>query len=229
MNYIKSFSSVFVDKMSDQICLKYNKVVESISNNYNYYVNNEINNTNNKKMERIYKKMSCFETPIHFFSSPTYIVDNLYLGSAFNAGDSKLLEELNVGLVINVTSEITNYFEHNNKIKYVKFNVYDNNKDTIQPYFEESYKLIKEFMIDEKNKDKQILVHCFMGASRSASIIISYLLHEKKIRVDDALEFLKNKRPCINLSKKIYNELKSLEYDVFIENENIKSQPNYQL
>ena len=214
MNYIKSFSSVFIDKMSDQIYSKYNNIINT-------------NNTNNTKMERIYRSLSCVEVPYHFFSSPTYIIDNIYLGSAFNAGDAKLLEQLNVGLVINVTTEITNYFEHDNKIKYVKFNVYDNNKDTIQPYFEESYKVIKQFITDEKNKDKKILVHCFMGASRSASIIISYLLYEKRIKVDEALEFLKNKRPCINLSKKIYNELKSLECDTFLDT--VKSQPNYQL
>ena len=56
---------------------------------------------------------------------------------------------------------------------------------------EEAYQFIKE------NKDKNIFVHCVFGKSRSASVVIFYVMKEKKINFQEAKTFVKNIRNIV--------------------------------
>ena len=42
------------------------------------------------------------------------------------------------------------------------------------------------------------MIHCRHGVSRSASIVIGYLIKFKKLKYEDAFNFVKSKRNCIN-------------------------------
>jgi len=48
-------------------------------------------------------------------------------------------------------------------------------------------------------------VHCASGVSRSATIVIAYIMQEQNLSVDEATSFVRNKRPII--SSKFENEL----------------------
>jgi len=134
-----------------------------------------------------------------FFSQPTHIIDNIYLGSAFNAAQEDVLMNLNIKLVINATSEISEYYP--DKFKYKRYKLYDNNKHSIKKYLHQSYDDIVEH---NKFVDGNIFIHCFMGASRSASIVIYYLMRTTKnsegklMNFDEALKYILNKRPIVN-------------------------------
>ena len=65
----------------------------------------------------------------------------------------------------------------------------DDDEEDIFPHFEPSHKFIDQF-IDKNN----ILVHCQAGISRSASIVISYVMKLKKMEFQDALKFVRSKR-----------------------------------
>ena len=58
-----------------------------------------------------------------------------------------------------------------------------------------------------KNKDKGIFVHCFMGSSRSATIVIAYLIKYQNYRVRDAINYVKEKRCVVNLNVDFFNQL----------------------
>jgi dual specificity phosphatase 12 len=45
---------------------------------------------------------------------------------------------------------------------------------------------------------KQVLVNCFAGVSRSATIVIAYLMYKNKWSFEDAITFVKSKRNIIN-------------------------------
>jgi hypothetical protein len=45
---------------------------------------------------------------------------------------------------------------------------------------------------------EKILVHCSEGKSRSTALIIAYLVNRFKVTTDEAIKFVKSKRPCIN-------------------------------
>lgn len=192
------------------------KVVCDKSYEYIYYYFYEYFKEEDKiEIDRIYKRISTYKQVISFFDQPTYIIDNIWLGNARNAASFYDLKEKNIKLIINVTNEISNYYPK--EFEYINYEINDNNKDTILNYLQNSLKKIREFQ--KNNNQDQILIHCFMGASRSASILIYYII--KTLKNDDgseytlnqALNYLKEKRNIINPSEKFILDLKHAIYE----------------
>jgi protein phosphatase slingshot len=227
MEYIKNIKSgiyVFIDKSSEAISNIFNSN-ENINNNMTRTIKDEdvliqqpikqedIIKVNDKPKYiitkdgstryRIFPQIASITQMKIFFEKPHHIIDNIYLGSAFNASHSTTLKNLNIGLIINVTSEISNYYP--NKYKYKKYTLVDNNSESIKQYFKDSYLSILEYQNEENNKN--ILIHCFMGASRSVSIVIYYLMKKHNYSLNDAIHFIRNKRHIINPTILFYKEL----------------------
>lgn len=154
--------------------------------------------TDENKNKRILPPSGWYETLSVWYSKPTYITDNIYLGSAFNAAMYDQLKELKISLIINVTHEIRNYYE--DEFEYKRYDLYDNNQHTIKTYLDQALNDLLEY----KDKPGNVLIHCHMGASRSATLVIYYLMKTKKhddgrdYTFDDAVDFLKSKRSIIN-------------------------------
>lgn len=206
INYVTSGLRVLIDRTADFV--KYyaysdNDIDDNIENIQN--IQNPQDNQNIKK--RIFTPKSKLEQIQTFFSEPTYIIDNIFLGSAFNASNYNSLKQNNIGLIINMTNEISNYYV--DKIIYKKYGLYDNNKEPIIQYLEQTFKDIIEFQ--HKYPNKNILIHCFMGASRSASILTYYIHKKFNLSIDDSIIFIKNKREIINLTTLFYNQLLDIE------------------
>lgn len=156
-------------------------------------------------IERIYPKKNFTEylsNQMLFFSEPTLVYPKLYLGSSYNALLWQTLIDYNIKYIINVTDEISNCYPE--YIEYYQIPIKDNNNESILPYFDESFNKIEEFM--NKN-DGNVLVHCFFGASRSATIVIEYLRRKTGYNVDYLLNELKYKRPIINPTHKFIEDL----------------------
>ena len=60
-----------------------------------------------------------------------------------------------------------------------------------------------------KSADK-VLVHCSAGISRSVTIVIAYLVREKNMDVDEALDFIQTKRPRANPNNGFMSQLYKL-------------------
>jgi len=154
---------------------------------------------NEKTSKRLFKSYSLYEEYTTFFDSPTHIIDNIYLGSAFNAASYYKLVELDIKIVINVTKEISHYYPDD--FVYINYNLYDNNADSISEYLEVAYKEIEKF------KSKNILIHCYMGASRSATIVLYYLMKKYKMTHENAINFIKEKRHIVNPTFKLTKDV----------------------
>lgn len=139
---------------------------------------------------------------INFIDYPVNLIDNIYIGSAYNAANFNLLTDLNIGLIINVTKEIQNYFPEN--FEYINIQVSDTNNESLKNNFHEIVEKINNFT---KFSDKKVLVHCYMGASRSATIILAYMLN-KNISLNTSLKIIVKKKKSINVNTTFYNELK---------------------
>lgn len=209
INYVTSGLRVLIDRTADFV--KYyaysdNDIDDNIDNTQN--IQNPQNPQDNQNIKkRIFTPKSKLEQIQTFFSEPTYIIDNIFLGSAFNASNYNSLKQNNIGLIINMTNEISNYYV--NEIIYKKYGLYDNNKEPIIQYLEQTFKDIIEFQ--HKYPNKNILIHCFMGASRSASILTYYIHKKFNLSIDDSIIFIKNKREIINLTTLFYNQLLDIE------------------
>jgi protein tyrosine/serine phosphatase len=170
-------------------------------------INNDMNDINehidlSNSGVRIFQTMPYIEQLLWFYGEPTYIKNKIYLGSSFNAANKSMLDKHNIKYIINITAEINNYYPDN--ITYVNYRLYDNNKETIIHFLEDSYKKIKEF---QSNNDGNILIHCFMGASRSATILAYYLMREKGFTPLESYNFIKSKRSLINPTHKLFKDL----------------------
>lgn len=62
--------------------------------------------------------------------------------------------------------------------------------------------------ISFREEGSKVLVHCKMGISRSASVIIAYVMKVKNWSLTKAFQYVKNKRGCIKPNE---NFLKQLE------------------
>ena len=140
----------------------------------------------------------------NFFTEPTKITDEIYLGSAFNACNSSQLSTRNIKTIANISTELTNYYEGYKDFEYFNIKVNDINEDSIKDYLES----FLDFM--DNHKGKPILVHCFAGSSRSATCMLYYLIKRKDYLYDEALKLLTNLRPCVNINITFLNEIMSL-------------------
>ena len=133
--------------------------------------------------------------PIH------HIVDNLYLGDFRAADDLDILKQNNITHIINCAFNLPNKFP--NDIIYKRLDLRDEPDQDIIKQMKEAYKYIKE------NNDKNIFVHCVFGKSRSASVIIFYIMNEQKIDFNSAKEIVKSKRDIVNPNIGFQNQLNS--------------------
>ncbi len=174
------------------------EIIDDKLNDYNQFLQVEkyVSEENNK---RILPEVGLVHEYSVFFGPPTHIVDNIYLGSAFNAASYDTLKETNITTILNITREISNYFPED--FQYDRYDLYDNNKHSIQSYLEKAFSAIR---FQQDNVDGNILIHCYMGASRSASVVLYYLMKTKKngngefMSFDEALQFIKSKRSNVN-------------------------------
>ena len=73
------------------------------------------------------------------------------------------------------------------------FQVLDTDGADLRSLFQETLEFI-----DHARKLGNVLVHCVVGASRSATIILAYLITKKKITLQQALAYLIDIRPIVN-------------------------------
>lgn len=126
----------------------------------------------------------------------THVIDNIYIGNACNSSSYYELEENRIQTVVNVTDEIPNYFEE--QFDYFKAPIRDTSEDSLQPYFQNILEYI--YQQQDKHVGGNILVHCYMGSSRSAAIVALYLIDKHHYKLEDAIEFLKEKREIVNIN-----------------------------
>jgi protein-tyrosine phosphatase len=126
------------------------------------------------------------------------ILKNLFLGSASDANDFLFIKQNNIKLIVNVTKDIaTDYsalgFED---IKVIRIPIDDIDTESLNTnnLLMSTLTTIKKY-IDE---NKGVLVHCRAGVSRSASIVIAYLIKYHNLSFSQAQNYLRSKRPIIN-------------------------------
>ena len=118
-----------------------------------------------------------------------YVTDRLYIGDAIDAGDAKTYEQITT--VINL-SWCAN--RHTDKITtYIDLPIADHPDQNLLTYHFDHLSSIIDFSI----KTGAVFVYCMMGMSRSAAIVLAYLMKVKKMTYSDSYSLLKAVRPVI--------------------------------
>ena len=186
----------------------------------NEKVENADNNTNNnkaidfhkileiskKECELCHKKIVSHLYKIHYNTHASEIFPWLYLGSFNNACDIEELERIKATHVLNCAYECNN--ENLPKdIKELHLKLYDYEEFDISGFFEKAIDFINQC----KSEEGVLLVHCKLGVSRSAALVLSYLIKNMGYTVDSALQFLVQKRDRVNPNKGFIKQLYSYE------------------
>ena len=87
---------------------------------------------------------------------------------------------------------------------HIIFRIYDHSTSPIETIF-------PEFLTILKKSKGRILVHCGEGISRSPSFLLGYLIIEKNMSFESALETLQTIRPTIKPNRGFTKFLKRLE------------------
>jgi hypothetical protein len=211
IDHFKTSSKVIYDKTADTIAYYMGKQIkedDDADHNVDKNIDNDIEFKDDNNNCRIYPTIGYIDSYKGCITEPTLIVDNIYLGSAYNAASSSTLKRFNITVIINATTEIRNYFP--DEFTYYRYSLYDNNKNSIDKYLDDSFSKIKHH---QDNTGGNILIHCFMGASRSVSIVVNYLIKTMKnndgssYTFEEALQFIKNKRPIVNPTHKLAGDI----------------------
>ncbi|XP_058192376.1 dual specificity protein phosphatase 1-like isoform X2 [Rhododendron vialii] len=136
---------------------------------------------------------------------PCKIEEGLYLGSIGAANNKSELKRLNVTHILTVANSLPPI--HPNDFVYKIIDIPDREDVNIANYFEECF----NFIAGAKRTGGGVLVHCFVGKSRSVTIILAYLMKKYSMSVSEALKHVKSKRPIASPNSGFMTQLQNFE------------------
>ncbi|XP_012270303.1 dual specificity protein phosphatase MPK-4 [Orussus abietinus] len=138
------------------------------------------------------------------------IVQGLFLGNLTAATDVEWLKETKITHILTVDScPLPRKIQvlPDLILKYIQ--VTDMPREDLLTYFDDSYQFIQNAL----ESGGRILVHCYFGVSRSATIVIAYIMKKQGISYYSAFETVKTKRcfvgpnPGFEAQLKLYREM----------------------
>lgn len=135
------------------------------------------------------------------------IFDNLlYLGSQ-SSTHTDILVKHHIQHVISIGC---NPLERNITIS--KYEIEDNgDPNNLDNFFSKIIPEIHNIINESINKQLPILVHCQAGISRSASVIITWLMFYKNMTYEEAYKYVKERRPVIMPNITFVDYMKTLK------------------
>jgi len=174
---------------------------------------------------RCEKLIRVLDLPSHMTSHSSEILPWLFLGGSRNADNGKeLTVRTGITHILNLAhecmidrdarKEIEAYNqEHNVPFVYKKIEWYDVDGQDILPYLQEAI----GFIHDSHNADSthHVLVHCVQGISRSASVVVAYLMKYEGMSLREAHKFVKERRSIAEPRKTFVDQLGDFEKQIY--------------
>ncbi|XP_037068785.1 protein phosphatase Slingshot-like [Pollicipes pollicipes] len=133
------------------------------------------------------------------------IFDHLYLGSEWNASDIEELKRNGIGHIVNVTREIDNFFP--GRFQYLNVRVYDEEATELLKHWDKTFK----FIAKAKSEGSRVLVHCRMGVSRSAAVVMAYAMKAYGWSYEKAFKYVKRSRGCVKPNASFLRQLETYQ------------------
>ncbi|KAF1787797.1 Protein-tyrosine phosphatase-like [Phytophthora cactorum] len=138
-------------------------------------------------------------------------VSGLFIGSYGAANNFEALKTTGITHVLCVSPSLPLNFP--DAFTYLQLQVADLSSVSISMYFDEAFGFIDRYtgIIKALSSGGKVLVHCFMGRSRSATIILAYLIARRDFSLADAFRELRQVRPQAQPNSGFYQELVAFE------------------
>lgn len=134
----------------------------------------------------------------------------LYLGDYEAAADVDAMRERNIRMVVNAASaELPCFFEGCDEwpIDYLRISLDDDPTEPVLPYSV----ALQDFISRASERGCAVLVHCVAGVSRSATLVLIYLLKHENMTLRDALDLVLAAKPDVLPNAGFIRQLASLE------------------
>ncbi|CDW77446.1 dual specificity protein phosphatase 1 [Stylonychia lemnae] len=146
------------------------------------------------------KRMDSAENDFKYMTDQDYlaqkkemnlIMPNLYLSGIEPTFQLHYLQKENIKSILTVANLIEPMFPDDFEYKIIDID--DNASCNLLQHFDECIDFIDTRIAEGKN----VLVHCAVGVSRSASVVIAYVMKKKGLTRDEAMAFVRKSRPAI--------------------------------
>ncbi|NXC42145.1 DUS5 phosphatase, partial [Penelope pileata] len=154
------------------------------------------------------EKQSANHKPAYDQGGPVEILPFLYLGSAYHASKCEFLANLHITALLNVSRKSSESFQDQYCYKWIP--VEDSHAADISSHFQEAI----DFIDYVRRAGGKILVHCEAGISRSPTICMAYLMKTKKLRLEEAFDYIKQRRSLISPNFGFMGQLLQYESEI---------------
>jgi len=131
------------------------------------------------------------EDELNVADKPDKVMDKLYISSYEAVQNKKLLQCLKISHIVNLTVKRSCF---PTDFSYLSFNIVDCPTQDLIGILPASVEFIKKGI----KEGTGVLVHCIAGTSRSAAVVIAYLMQTLSIPFAPALVKLKQARSCVS-------------------------------
>ena len=136
----------------------------------------------------------------------TYYDPMLFIGTAKQAENEKLYEKLQIGSCINLSqNKRINYPAGLNRLD---IDIPDETNSNLFEHFTKTTEFLQKAI---QSGTGNCFVFCQMGISRSSSVVLAYLIADKKLTLKSAFDLLKSCRPIIRPNFGFLKQLKQWE------------------
>ncbi|KAK9765200.1 hypothetical protein K7432_006656 [Basidiobolus ranarum] len=179
--------------------------------------------------------------PNSYKTGPVCILSYLFLGCEKNAQDKEMLVKNDIHYILNVAKEVespylegsispttpsivshtlqleSEYLSDPTRILRYKNLAWGHNEENILNSFKGAFRFIDE----ARSHKLGILVHCQLGVSRSASLIIAYVMRSLHLNVNEAYDYVKSRSDSISPNMSLICQLVELEESLGLTNSNL--------
>jgi len=135
--------------------------------------------------------MQAMCTPMHLIVPSSGSVGALYLGSMTAVNDPDLLQEHRISHLVQVL-DVAWLPAARAGFECYRIDIRDSTSADLRPHLESVCNYIDRALRSGQN----VLVHCQQGISRSAAVVMAYLIRNHSMSFDAAYALVKRKRAC---------------------------------
>jgi protein phosphatase slingshot len=149
---------------------------------------------------------------------PSEIYSHLYLGSIGAAMNKNNLSRLGITHVLCVADNIKPQFP--NLFTYKSIEILDTANSDVLAILPQCF----EFIDQVADQGGKVLLHCFAGKSRSASVCIAYVMKSQRLSLLDAFRYVRERRNAALPNTGFMRQLKVFESELGIVREEVKDE-----